>query len=77
MALGPGKYDKLCTLVRERAQARGVILMVFGGTEGTGFCVQTDDLNLLTELPEILRGVAGDIEPDTKKDIDEISRRSS
>ena len=29
MAIGPGKYDDLATLVRERALAEGVLLIVF------------------------------------------------
>jgi len=37
---GPGKYDDLCTLVRERAGADGAIVIVFGGTLGSGVSVQ-------------------------------------
>jgi hypothetical protein len=37
---GPGKYDDLCTEVRERAKARGVILIVIEGEHGNGFSAQ-------------------------------------
>ena len=63
MALGPGKYDELCTEVRERAQAAAAIVMVFGGKEGTGFSVQAPpELNLT--LPSVLRNLAAMIEED-------------
>jgi hypothetical protein len=57
-----GKYDDLCTLARESAKARGVILIVIGGLRGEGFSVQTTDPRVLIALPKILRGVASDIE---------------
>lgn len=37
---GPGKYDALCTYVREKAEAAGVILIVLGGNKGHGHSVQ-------------------------------------
>lgn len=37
MALGPGKYDDLCTYVREKAKAEGAIVIVYGGERGQGF----------------------------------------
>lgn len=40
MALGPGKYDELCTQAREGAQAEGAVVVIFNGTRGTGFSVQ-------------------------------------
>jgi hypothetical protein len=63
MALGPGKYDHLATHVREQAKARGVILLVVDGEHGMGFSVQTD-LEVLVELPGILRRLADKIESD-------------
>jgi hypothetical protein len=61
MPLGPGKYDDDCTLVRERNQADGVLIIVFGGAKGTGFAAQLNGLlTLLT--PQILRDVAKQIE---------------
>lgn len=60
MAVGPGKYDDLCTLVRERAQAQGVIIVVFGGSKGSGFSCQAD-LETTLGLPELLEKVAADI----------------
>ena len=66
MALGPGKYDDLATLVRERATAQGVIVMVFGGKHGGGFSVQADAATTLA-LPMLLRRVADDIERDLRR----------
>ncbi len=64
MPLGASKYDDLATLVRKRAKARGVIVMVFGGEVGSGFSVQTQDAQLIAILPELLRDMAADIEAD-------------
>jgi hypothetical protein len=60
MPIGPGKYDDLCTMVREKAKAKGVIVIVFGGDKGGGFSCQADPLTALA-LPEILEQVAADI----------------
>jgi hypothetical protein len=50
---GPGKYDDLCALVRNRAMARGAIVIVLGGSKGSGFSLQGDE-ELTRRLPEIL-----------------------
>lgn len=63
MAQGPGRYDDLCTEVREKAQAEGVILVVIGGRVGSGFSVQVSP-EKLEELPEMLRVMATQIEAD-------------
>jgi len=57
MSLGPGKYDPLCTYVREVAEARGAIVIVIDGNEGGGFSVQ-GDLATQHALPEILEYIA-------------------
>lgn len=65
MAHGPGKYDDLCTEVREKAEAEGVILMIFNGNKGQGFSCQLSPI--LTHLvPHLLREVADQIEEDMK-----------
>jgi hypothetical protein len=65
MAHGPGKYDDLCTQVREHTEAEGVILMVFNGNQGQGFSCQLSPI--LTHLvPHLLREVADQIEEDMK-----------
>jgi hypothetical protein len=63
MAAGPGKYDHLATLVREQANALGVIVIVFGGDKGNGFSVQAD-LPTTLSLPQVLRATADQIEAD-------------
>lgn len=57
MPLGPGKYDDLCTDVRERSAASGAIVIVVGGNRGTGFSCQAT-LEVLATLPELLETVA-------------------
>lgn len=65
--IGPGKYDDLATQAMEASHATAVVVIVFGGDKGSGFSVQTADLNLLTKMPQILRNMADDIDRDLKK----------
>lgn len=64
MPIGPGKYDDLCTLVRERTEAKGVLLIVVGGNNGLGFSCQADLVTTLS-LPQLLRTVADMLDADT------------
>jgi hypothetical protein len=66
MTHGPGRYDDFATYVRERTEAGGVIVMVFGGKSGDGFSVQAD-LETTFALPAILRDLANQIERDLKR----------
>jgi hypothetical protein len=63
MAVGQGKYDDLTTLVREGANAEGVIVIVIGGSKGSGFSVQAT-FEVTAKLPALLRKIADDIERD-------------
>ena len=60
MPLGPGKYDDLCTYVREHAKARGAMVVIFGGEKGEGFAVQADPV-LALKMPDILEDMARQI----------------
>ncbi len=64
--IGPGKYDGLCTEARQKAQARGAMLIIADGEVGWGFSCQLP-LDLLLKMPGMLRGVADQIEADLKK----------
>lgn len=61
MAIGPGRYDDVCTMVREQTNAVAAIVIVVEGDKGNGFSVQTLDpiVNdvLPTMLEEIARGI--------------------
>jgi hypothetical protein len=59
----PGKYDDLCTEVREKAQAHGVAIIVLGGNKGHGFSVQCPP-ELLSALPGMLETMAAEIRRD-------------
>jgi len=61
MPLGPGKYDRSCSQVREETNAGAVILIVLGGDLGSGFSVQAFP-SLLPGLPTLLRTVAAELE---------------
>lgn len=60
MALGPGKFDDLCTLVREQANADGAIVIVIGGPSGDGFSCQAD-IETTLRLPDMLENIAQQI----------------
>lgn len=57
MSNGAGKYDDLCTVVRERSEAQGAIVIVLGGNLGSGFSVQAN-IETLSQLPEMLETIA-------------------
>ena len=67
MALGPGKYDDLCSYVATQVgiteTGGGVILIVTGGNKGPGFSVQADLATTLA-LPDILEITAKMIRAD-------------
>jgi hypothetical protein len=60
MAFGPGKYDDLCTEVRNKTKARGAIVIIIDGEHGSGFSCQAD-LMVTLMLPEILEDMAKQI----------------
>jgi DNA-binding XRE family transcriptional regulator len=70
MALGPGKYDDVCTMVREQVgigdRPGGAIVIVIGGNRGQGFSVQAD-LATTVALPEILENIASAIRLDMER----------
>jgi hypothetical protein len=67
MTLGPGKYDDLCTDVRERAGAAdGAIVIIIAGSRGSGFSVQAD-LDTTMRIPAILENLAAQIRRDLSK----------
>jgi hypothetical protein len=68
MALGPGRYDDLCTEARLKAKAGGAILIIFGGDKGVGFSIQAPP-ELLVGLPDLLHGIADTIKEDIKNDL--------
>ena len=67
MAFGAGKYDDICTYVRQQVGVTegggGVLLIVLGGNKGNGFACQSDAATLLA-LPDILENVAAQIRRD-------------
>lgn len=63
MAIGPGKYDKLCTALRKQTRAKAAIIIIIDGQHGSGFSCQAD-LITTVELPELLEQIARDIRQD-------------
>ena len=61
MPVGPGKYDDLCTYVREKSNAAGAIVLIIGGDKGQGFSVQVANPLIIAKLPEMLETMAREI----------------
>jgi hypothetical protein len=71
MALGPGKYDDICTRAREEAQALACVVMVLGGKHGSGFSVTAIDgvqRRVINDLPRLMRFMADSIERDLARE---------
>lgn len=66
LAVGAGKYDELATQIREREDADGVILIVCGGVHNGGMAAQID-IELMHEVPKVLRTLAAEIEADLQR----------
>jgi len=66
MAIGAGVYDDEVTELRKRLNAVGILLIVFGGDRGDGFCAQLP-LQQTIETPEMLEHVARQIRADRAK----------
>jgi len=63
--IGAGKYDQICTEVRLKTRAKGVILVIVDGKKGNGFNCQLPP-GLMAAIPNVLRKLATDIERDSK-----------
>jgi hypothetical protein len=42
MPIGPGKYDDICSKIRQEVNAKGVVLLILGGDKGDGFSCQAE-----------------------------------
>lgn len=57
MEEGPGKYDDVCTLVRETTKAQAAVVLVLNGDRGSGFSVQAHheiERQVLADLLELI-----------------------
>lgn len=66
MAFGPGKYDDVCTEIRTKTNAQGVVVIILKGNKGDGFSMQADPVTTAA-LPEMLESIARQIRADLKK----------
>ncbi len=66
MALGPGKYDRECTQVRQSTDAEAVVVIVINGNRGAGFSVQGTP-HATPLLPDLLELLAKQIRADALK----------
>jgi hypothetical protein len=64
MTEGPGKYDDMATYVQEKTDAQLVVVAVVGGNKGGGFSVQSVSIELLKQVPQVLRDLADSLEID-------------
>ncbi len=64
--LGPGKYDAICTLVREQEKAMGAVVIIFNGERGSGFSAQVPK-EAMPALVHALKAVAAQMEEDLRR----------
>ena len=64
--IGAGVYDDLTTVIRDKTQAEGVVLMIFGGNRGSGFSVQAP-AEIMAKLPELLEAAAMGVRSDMEQ----------
>lgn len=69
MAIGPGKYDEICTIVREDTNARAAVVIILGGRYGSGFSVQAEGRDLTAHLPDLLDELSKQIRDSLKGNI--------
>jgi hypothetical protein len=65
MGIGAGKYDDLCTHVREQAHAEGALVIVFDGDKGSGFSCQAP-IEYMHKIPAILEETIRQMRNDMK-----------
>ena len=66
MTFGPGKYDDLCTYVREQSagvEEGGALVIIIGGNKGPGFSLQAD-FETSIRIADVLELVAKKSEAD-------------
>jgi hypothetical protein len=59
--IGPGKYDDACTVVREMTGATCTVVVVIGGSKGSGFSVQTINPISADAFADLLEDIARQI----------------
>ena len=66
MALGPGRYDDVCTAARTMSGAEVAIVLILNGDRGSGFSIQGDEHALLGHLDvaRLLEHVAATLRKD-------------
>jgi hypothetical protein len=62
MAIGPGKYDGWATRIIQETHAEAVVLLIVGGKKGHGLAVKTTSAEMSLQLPNVLRGMAHEME---------------
>jgi hypothetical protein len=68
--IGPGKYDDICTEIRERTESTLCCLIIGGGNKGDGMSLQlVNDPSLILPTVMALRAVADQLENDLKEQI--------
>jgi len=60
---GPGKYDALCTDVREKTNAECAFILIFNGDKGSGFSCQIRG-PATVDVAAVLEYMAGEIRKD-------------
>jgi altronate dehydratase len=63
---GEGRYDDLVADARAKAKAQGALLIILGGSQGSGFSAMVPPL-AMAQIPAVLRQMADEIERDAAR----------
>jgi len=66
MTFGPGKYDDVCAMVREKTKADGVLVVIWGGEKGNGLSCD-GNMFITMAMPDLLETLAKIIRHDMSK----------
>jgi hypothetical protein len=69
----PGKYDFVCTHVREATEAEACAVIIFNGMLGSGFSVQSENQDLIDKLPKALEAMAKQMRMERLNDTGKIN----
>jgi hypothetical protein len=62
----PSNYDKICSAARLMANAKGAVLLIYDGRNGSGLSVQCD-ARLLKHLPALMHAAADELQRENAK----------
>ena len=71
--IGPGKYDAVCTVAREMANAEVAFVIIINGSKGSGFSMQGDAHARISA--ETVAGLLEHVAAEMRRDINTLKEK--